>query len=1490
MRQLVKLLLLCETASLYAQLNYTTSWIGNSFSGKTKWVQQDITDIFIAPDGTAYSNVFWDENGGEVTQYKDGTIIKTAQDTHGWGYHGGDAVTANSKYLYFGYFVENEGGGLVDQYRWPPKGYDWYCVTRRKLSNIQSKAPWDGGKGGKTRGHYLLIHELPNNTPGAHISGLAADDSLLFISCPYDDKIRTYDAETMQLVREWTLKNPGRLTLDSEGMLWAMSARTAFRFDRNGNKLAQKIEFETDFVPYDIDATSDDRLFVSDRGANQNIRIYENITSAPTFSDTFGEQFGIYAGPVVGEFGDLRFNNPMGVGVDNSGNIYVASSNSSAGETGGGGGVVLESYTADGILNWRLFGLEFVDCADVDPSSDMDVYTKEEHFILDYSKPTGEQWTYKGYTVNKYKYPDDPRLHNWSAGAKVQRIQGELFLFINTMHMETLFQCCRFSPETDGEIAVPSVFFAGGPHNKPDGWPNGQPAQGEYIWCDANGDGAFQADEYATRGGLGAPTIWGWSVDSDGTVWQATQSSGIRKFPLQKLDEHGNPIWTFDSMEMIDTPSPINRLERIYYVPEQDAMYLVGYTQDNPHHDGMWKVMGREVARYDNWNQGNRIARWRVVPDYQQDNSGDKKPASVAIAAEFLFIVYVKEERVVVYSTETGAFVGELSPVQALGDCGWVDIPEGIEAHKRVSGEYVVFVEEDAKAKIIMYQWNPVGVDIGQAPKVKILNPSPDSLYSMPVSFIVQAGATDDGSVTMVEFFADGQKLGKDTDGSDGWTTDWVNVIPGKHMLLARATDNDGLSNTSDIVTIEVIVNDGPFFGEPLQLPARIEAEHFDGGGEGVGYHDSDTENTGGEFRSEGVDIKKCNDLNNGFCVFNIQDGEWLAYTVDVEIAALYRLKIRVAVERDGGQFSMKLNEADITGTVNIPTTSGPGSWQTITIDSLKLPAGVALLTFEAVTGGFELNYIDVLNAGTGSITREWWSNAPGTRIADIPTYRKPAGSVEINKFECPINWADDYGQRVRGYLYPPATGDYTFWIASDDASELRLSSDAFPFNKKRLCGVSGWTPSRAWDNNPEQKSKSITLQAGRKCYIEALHKEGGGGDNLAVAWQGPGIRRGVIDGQFLSPYENEFPDLLISTISWTPAKPQPGEPITFAAEITNASDKAIAENSGVRLEFYLGDSLLTQTEIIQEKIAPWGSKILRAEKSVIFNEGTFDITARIDPENHLDESDEINNHKTATIYIGSRDPDNPDDVIPGMYYEYYHGAWSQLPDFDSLNPIATGACKNFDIALRKRDDEFAFRFIGYISVPEMGDYTFYTASDDGSKLYIGDIEIVNNDGAHGVEEKSGSMPLKAGKHAIAVTFFEAGGGEELTVSYKGPSIAKQRIPDNMLYVSKTLAQVGDDQSISPKDFMLYPNAPNPFNPGTQIRFDLPKTAHVSLRIYNVLGQRVRFLLDEPRDAGRYILTWDGLDDAGLQVSSGVYFLTVQSEDFVATKKIALVR
>jgi hypothetical protein len=172
-----------------------------------------------------------------------------------------------------------------------------------------------------------------------------------------------------------------------------------------------------------------------------------------------------------------------------------------------------------------------------------------------------------------------------------------------------------------------------------------------------------------------------------------------------------------------------------------------------------------------------------------------------------------------------------------------------------------------------------------------------------------------------------------------------------------------------------------------------------------------------------------------------------------------------------------------------------------------------------------------VVNASgqpTGQIMREVWENIGGTNVSDLTNNAaypdSPSYGDLVTLLEAPTDFGDNFGSRIHGYLYPATSGDYTFWIASDDASDLWLSTSDSPDDAMVICSVDGWTDSRQFDGTvgapgPNQMSAPVALEAGQKYYIMAIYKEGGGGDNLAVAWQGPDSpERSVIDGAFLSP------------------------------------------------------------------------------------------------------------------------------------------------------------------------------------------------------------------------------------------------------------------------------------------------------------------------------------------------------------------------------------
>lgn len=205
-----------------------------------------------------------------------------------------------------------------------------------------------------------------------------------------------------------------------------------------------------------------------------------------------------------------------------------------------------------------------------------------------------------------------------------------------------------------------------------------------------------------------------------------------------------------------------------------------------------------------------------------------------------------------------------------------------------------------------------------------------------------------------------------------------------------------------------------------------------------------------------------------------------------------------------------------------------------------------------------------------------------------------------------------------------------------------------------------------------------------------------------------------------------------------------------------------------------------------------------------------------------------------------------------GLNYKYYEPTISltSLATFDfSVAPTKTGVVNNFDISVRNRNDKFVFSFDGFIQIDVVGTYTFFTSSDDGSRLYINGVMVVDNDGLHATVEKSGNYAFTTiGKHPIKVTFFEGGGGEVLKVSYDpAGSAAKQVIPAATLFLmgdsKSSSARLSQDESITESDKEVTNSEvevyPNPFSDRITVSNGSVREGEI-IRIYNQMGLLVK--------------------------------------------------
>ncbi len=543
-------------------LDYSVTWVGNSFSGASnKWVQNFLIHTQVQPDGTVNTWSHWDEGGKKFGVYKDGEVV------------GNTNVNPNS---------------------------------------LQARDP---------------------------------QGRLWKLEVEYTDPRH----------QEWEFVPKG-ITCDS-----------------------QPVSFPELFQPTALAMANNGQLMVADSltGPRQQVLFYDiGDPSRPRLARTFGERGGIRAG-TPGEITPTKFWGIRGLGMDAAGNLYVAMSEM---------GSVLRSFTPDGKLRWELHGEFFCDVATADPADDArTVWGIQERYAMDWSQPPGRESNWTAYTLDRHRYPNDPRglMHVKQQGEhgltspQIVYLNGRRYLFVGGMFASNFINIFRF----DDGIAVPAglvLQWGNDLYNTDLKWPPHKPA-GTSIWRDLNGDGDYQADEFAPNTARVQPgPFW---VDRQGNIWMAY---GLFRYDCQGLDAHGNPIYRADRITVLDKPKGVNKVARICYLDDTDTLVVAEEGRDMRHISRVFVCKG--------YLAGKREAA-SFVP------GAGTEAACVTAEGDYAFTGGWKERgRIWVNRLSDGAELGVLDPGPTVGgvaNTGWIDLLTGINAFRRQDGEYLVFVEEN---------------------------------------------------------------------------------------------------------------------------------------------------------------------------------------------------------------------------------------------------------------------------------------------------------------------------------------------------------------------------------------------------------------------------------------------------------------------------------------------------------------------------------------------------------------------------------------------------------------------------------------------------------------------------------------------------------------------------------------------------------------------------------------------------------------------------
>jgi beta-mannanase len=351
---------------------------------------------------------------------------------------------------------------------------------------------------------------------------------------------------------------------------------------------------------------------------------------------------------------------------------------------------------------------------------------------------------------------------------------------------------------------------------------------------------------------------------------------------------------------------------------------------------------------------------------------------------------------------------------------------------------------------------------------------------------------------------------------------------------------------------------------------------------------------------------------------------------------------------------------------------------------------------------------MEVLCSGYGSITHEVWNGVSGTTVSTIPVNSAPSSTSAINSFQTPENAGDNYGQRVRGYICPPVTGSYIFWIASDDNSELWLSTNDLQANKQKIAYVNGWTFASEWTKYPTQQSAAINLTAGQKYYIEALHKEGGQGDHLAVGWQLPNSsQERPIPGIRLSPYS--------IPLSINITSPSNNSLFSAGSNILIQAEAFGGTNVFQKVEFFIGTIKLGE-DLTAPYTFTWSN----------VSSGNYQLTARV-----TDNTSSSAVSSVINITVGGSC--TATGLISREVWTNVSGSTvASIPL--STSPSSIGMLSVFE-APQNVADNYGQRISGYVCAPLTGNYTFWIASDDNSELWLSSNQLPGN------KQKIASVP-----------------------------------------------------------------------------------------------------------------------------------------------------
>lgn len=417
-----------------------------------------------------------------------------------------------------------------------------------------------------------------------------------------------------------------------------------------------------------------------------------------------------------------------------------------------------------------------------------------------------------------------------------------------------------------------------------------------------------------------------------------------------------------------------------------------------------------------------------------------------------------------------------------------------------------------------------------------------------------------------------------------------------------------------------------------------------------------------------------------------------------------------------------------------------------------------------------------------GTVADAFYDNITGGTVSSLTSSANfpynASSELYLTSADYQTDHGSNYGSVMRGFVIPPTTGSYTFWIASDDSGELRISPDATQANAVLRAYNTSYTNPYQYNASSSQQSAALTLTAGQPYYIEARQKQGNGGNHLTVAWQGPNITQQVIPGLFLAPFfENYVPSIPAATLLMRRDAYVGSAFGTVPVTDPNPQDghKAFAITGGTGAGLFTVDAA---TGVLRSNASP---SSLAVGSSYTLNVTTADTGTPA-----------LTGGGTVTVNVIDPATINATGIVQQIWTNMNGAAVSNLTG-DARYPYApttTRTLTTFE-GPSGLGDNYGTRIRALVTPPTTGSYTFYVSSDDSSALLfntngsaagatqIASVNGYTNSGVYTTQasQTSTAFALTAGQSYYIEALQKQGkGGDFLQVAWTGPNITSPTV------------------------------------------------------------------------------------------------------------------